>query len=80
MAAKSYLDLKSEVWDTGKCSGCGTCIAVCPADALSFNEGEMVVAPTSTGYCKQVTDSETSGACYSDSPRVLDQPKETLGT
>ena len=79
MAAKSYLDLKSEVWDTGKCSGCGTCIAVCPADALSFNEGEMVVAPTSTGYCKQATDSVTCGACYSVCPRVIDQSRETLG-
>ena len=30
MAEKSYLDLKSEVWDTKKCSGCGACVAVCP--------------------------------------------------
>ncbi len=45
MAAKSYLDLKSEVWDAGRCSGCGACVAVCPADALTFDEGEMVVSP-----------------------------------
>ncbi len=32
MAAKSYLDLKSDVWDTGRCSGCGACVAVCPVD------------------------------------------------
>ena len=49
MAQKSYLDLKSEVWDTGKCSGCGACVAVCPADALSFDEGEMVTSPQSNG-------------------------------
>jgi len=79
MAAKSYLHLKSEVWDTGKCSGCGACIAVCPADALSFEEGEQVVAPKSTGYCKQATDDVACGACYSVCPRVSDQPKETLG-
>ena len=45
MAAKSYLDLKSEVWDAGRCSGCGACVAVCPADALYFDHGEMVEAP-----------------------------------
>ena len=37
--SKSYLDLKSKVWDTGLCSGCGACIAVCPADALYFETG-----------------------------------------
>jgi len=79
MAGKSYLDLKSEVWDTGRCSGCGACIAVCPADALMFDEGEMVVSPKSTGYCKQVTDDVTCGACYDCCPRIGDQPKETLG-
>ena len=49
MAQKSYLDLKSEVWETGKCSGCGACVAVCPADALSFAEGEMVASPETYG-------------------------------
>jgi coenzyme F420 hydrogenase subunit beta len=79
MAAKSYLDLKSEVWDAGRCSGCGACIAVCPADALTFDEGEMVVCPKSTGYCKQATDSVPCGACYDSCPRTGDQPSETLG-
>jgi coenzyme F420 hydrogenase subunit beta len=79
MAAKSYLDLKSEVWDTGICSGCGACVAVCPSDALFFDEGEMVAAPRSNGYCKQATDSVPCGACYTACPRVGDQPKETLG-
>jgi coenzyme F420 hydrogenase subunit beta len=79
MAAKNYLDLKSEVWDTGKCSGCGACIAVCPADALSFKEGEMVTAPVSNGYCKQATDSVPCGACYAACPRTGDQPRLELG-
>ncbi|MDD1693350.1 MAG: Coenzyme F420 hydrogenase/dehydrogenase, beta subunit C-terminal domain [Methanoregula sp.] len=79
MAQKSYLDLKSEVWDTGKCSGCGACIAVCPADALSFKEGEMVTAPVSNGYCKQATDSVQCGACYAACPRTTDQPVQELG-
>jgi coenzyme F420 hydrogenase subunit beta len=79
MAAKNYLDLKSEVWDTGICSGCGACVAVCPADALFFDEGEMVATPRSNGYCKQATDSVQCGACYTACPRVGDQPEETLG-
>ena len=79
MAAKSYLDLKSEVWDAGRCSGCGACVAVCPADSLTFDEGELVVSPKSTGYCKQVTDGVTCGACYDSCPRIVDQPAETLG-
>ncbi len=79
MALKNYRDLKSEVWDTGKCSGCGACVAVCPADAISFDEGEMVLAPKSNGYCKQATDSVSCGACYSVCPRVGEQPAETLG-
>lgn len=79
MAAKTYLDLKSEVWDTGKCSGCGACVAVCPADAISFKEGEMVTSPVSNGYCKQATDSVPCGACYAVCPRTGEQPKEELG-
>ncbi|MFA5347969.1 MAG: Coenzyme F420 hydrogenase/dehydrogenase, beta subunit C-terminal domain [Methanoregula sp.] len=79
MAGKSYLDLKSEVWDKGRCSGCGACVAVCPADALTFDEGEMVASPKSSGYCKQATDGVTCGACYDSCPRTGDQPAETLG-
>ena len=79
MAEKSYLDLKREIWDTGRCSGCGACVAVCPADALTFDEGEMVVSPKSTGYCKQATDGVICGACYDSCPRTGNQPSETLG-
>ena len=79
MAAKSYLDLKSEVWDEKICSGCGACVAICPADSLSFPEGEMVPGPISNGYCKQVTDNVTCGACYAVCPRIGNQPAETLG-
>jgi coenzyme F420 hydrogenase subunit beta len=79
MAQKNYLDLKAEIWDTGKCSGCGACVAVCPADAISFKEGEMVTSPSSNGYCKQATDSVRCGACYDVCPRVGSQPADTLG-
>jgi len=80
MAGKSYLDLKREVWDTGRCSGCGACIAVCPSDSLSFDEGEMVVSPRSNAYCKQATDSVSCGACFDVCPRTGSQPAETLGS
>jgi coenzyme F420 hydrogenase subunit beta len=79
MAEKSYLDLKAEVWDTGRCSGCGACVAVCPADSISFEEGEMIVSPKSNGYCKQATDGVSCGACYEVCPRTGDQPALTLG-
>jgi len=79
MAAKNYLDLKSEVWESGRCSGCGACVAVCPADALSFIEGAQVMSPGSNGYCKQATDGVTCGACYAVCPRIGNQPAEALG-
>lgn len=79
MAENSYLDLKTRVWDTGKCSGCGACVAVCPADALFFEEGEMVASPKNNGYCKEATDGVQCGACYEVCPRLSDQPCQTLG-
>ena len=79
MAEKCYLDLKNEVWDTGRCSGCGACIAVCPADALSFGEGEAKTNPVSNGYCKQATDSVPCGACYAVCPRTVTKPGVTIG-
>jgi coenzyme F420 hydrogenase subunit beta len=79
MTAKTSLDLKREVWDTGRCSGCGACVAVCPGDSLSFDEGTMVLNPKSSGYCKQDSDGVSCGACYSVCPRTGDQPADTLG-
>jgi coenzyme F420 hydrogenase subunit beta len=77
--AKSYLDLKADVWDNARCAGCGACTAVCPADALYFEEGEMVLSPKSTGYCKQATDGVDCGACYEVCPRTGEQPSSTIG-
>jgi len=79
MAQKTSLDLKTEVWDTGRCSGCGACVAVCPGDSLTFSEGTMIVSPKSSGYCKQDSDGVACGACYAACPRTGDQPAETLG-
>ena len=79
MAAKTSLDLKTEIWDTGKCSGCGACVAVCPGDSLTFSEGTMVISPKSSGYCKQDSDGVACGACYAACPRTGEQPAETIG-
>jgi coenzyme F420 hydrogenase subunit beta len=80
MAEKSFEDLKKEVWITGRCSGCGGCVAVCPADAISFPEGGDSSAPLHSGYCKQVSDGVPCGACYAACPRVVEQTTETLGS
>jgi len=39
---KSYKNLKEEVWDTNRCSGCGACVAVCPVNNLYFREESPV--------------------------------------
>ncbi|MDD1677668.1 MAG: Coenzyme F420 hydrogenase/dehydrogenase, beta subunit C-terminal domain [Methanomicrobiales archaeon] len=74
--AKTYHDLKREVWDEGRCAGCGACVAVCPADAFSYPGGES--HPRHTEYCKEASDGVPCGACYEVCPRVLppraDQP------
>jgi coenzyme F420 hydrogenase subunit beta len=72
MKRKSYEELQMEVWDTGRCSGCGACIAVCPANAINFADGSGAAHPNHSGYCKQVTDGVTCGACYAACPRTRD--------
>ncbi len=69
MDTKSFKDLEAAVWVTGLCSGCGACVAVCPADALRFAPGE-IDAPENIGYCKVENDSVPCGACYAVCPRV----------
>jgi coenzyme F420 hydrogenase subunit beta len=69
MEKKTFRDLESGVWATGLCSGCGACVAVCPADALRFAPGDNT-APVNIGYCKAENDSVPCGACYAACPRV----------
>ncbi|WP_319578068.1 Coenzyme F420 hydrogenase/dehydrogenase, beta subunit C-terminal domain [uncultured Methanospirillum sp.] len=77
---KSYKDLSKEVWDAGTCSGCGACVAVCPADALFFIDEPGINHPTSSGYCKMAIDCVPCGACYDACPRTREQKRETLGS
>jgi len=79
MAGKNYLDLKAEIWDTGKCAACGACVAVCPADAIYFEIGRDSTSPLNSGYCKDVNDGVPCGACYEVCPRIDKAPSEVLG-
>jgi coenzyme F420 hydrogenase subunit beta len=69
MESKTFMDLASEVWATDLCSGCGACVAVCPADALRFEPGNTDT-PVNIGYCKAENDCVPCGACYAACPRV----------
>ncbi|MEA1984024.1 MAG: Coenzyme F420 hydrogenase/dehydrogenase, beta subunit C-terminal domain [Euryarchaeota archaeon] len=81
MIDKTYEDLKSRVWDTGMCAGCGACVVVCPADALYFTTGDDVAHPLNTGYCKAAVDGIPCGACYETCPRIdPPQPSEPIGS
>ncbi|MDR2856063.1 MAG: Coenzyme F420 hydrogenase/dehydrogenase, beta subunit C-terminal domain [Methanomicrobiales archaeon] len=62
--------LREQVWDLGRCSGCGGCVGICPADALYFDIGEM--HPRFSGYCKQETDGVSCNACNEVCPRLAE--------
>lgn len=80
MEKKTFKDLETEVWLKETCSGCGACVAVCPADALYFPAGDTR-APINSGYCKAVTDGVPCGACYEACPRTtLFRPETPLGS
>lgn len=74
---KSYVDLEKEVWKESICSGCGACVAVCPADAIFFQSDSK--APVNCGYCKVENDSVPCGACSDVCPRKTGNYKGGLG-
>ena len=59
-----YTDLKREVWDTNRCSGCGACVGSCPLEALHFRGDDN---PVYDGLCSKC------GTCYSVCPRTEDE-------
>ncbi|WOF16218.1 4Fe-4S dicluster domain-containing protein [Methanoplanus sp. FWC-SCC4] len=69
MSGINFEKLKKEVWDRDNCSGCGACVAVCPADAIVFLDNDKS-HPVNTGYCKDLNDNVPCGACYSVCPRT----------
>jgi coenzyme F420 hydrogenase subunit beta len=79
MTEKTYRDLKKEVWDAGLCSGCGACVAVCPAEGLFFEAGRGTESPVSTGTCKEDLDGVPCGVCYAICPRASGETRQMLG-
>jgi len=79
MRSRSFTDLKDEVWERGVCSGCGACVAVCPADAICFDEPGGSLRPRNIGYCKKENDDVPCGACYDACPRTGKIVREKWG-
>jgi len=79
MTEKTYRDLKKEVWEAGLCSGCGACVAVCPAEGLFFDAGRGTDSPVSTGTCKEDPDGVPCGVCYAVCPRASGETRQMLG-
>jgi coenzyme F420 hydrogenase subunit beta len=79
MSRKTYRDLKQDVWDAGLCSGCGACVAVCPADGLFFEACGEMESPVSTGTCKEDLYEVPCGVCYEVCPRASGEPRQMLG-
>ncbi|MDH7593897.1 MAG: Coenzyme F420 hydrogenase/dehydrogenase, beta subunit C-terminal domain [Methanomicrobiales archaeon] len=81
MARKSYLDLKKEVWEVNLCTGCGACVAVCPADSIYFGDKEGSTHPCHNEYCKEESDHVLCGACVEVCPRAnISLHGDPLGT
>jgi coenzyme F420 hydrogenase subunit beta len=79
MSIHSYIDLQREVWERGTCAGCGACVAVCPADAICFDEPGGALRPRNIGYCKKENDEVPCGACFDACPRTGIVVPEKLG-
>jgi coenzyme F420 hydrogenase subunit beta len=60
--AGSFADLKREVIDAGLCTRCGSCVGVCPEQAVRFEDPLGECLPVLSGECCQ------SGWCYISCP------------
>ncbi|MHA1146513.1 MAG: Coenzyme F420 hydrogenase/dehydrogenase, beta subunit C-terminal domain [Candidatus Helarchaeota archaeon] len=63
-----FHDLKQEIIETNKCTGCGACIAICPVQCLSLNELEPYMLPADSKEMKQPC--IDCGLCHEFCPRV----------
>lgn len=48
---RSFEDLKTDVVEKGLCTGCGTCVGVCPHNCLSMGRERMELEPVLIGIC-----------------------------
>jgi coenzyme F420 hydrogenase subunit beta len=58
MSGKTFADLKREVIDSGLCTRCGSCVGVCPEQAIQIGDPLGEALPVLTGECCD------HGACY----------------
>ncbi len=66
--------LQKQIISTGVCTECGTCVAICPEDALTGVRVENKYTPTLTGECS------ACGLCYTYCPRTTVLSEDLIGT
>ena len=56
----NYLQMEESMVDKKKCIGCGTCVSICPVEAISFDkDGKAVINKAKCIHC---------GACEASCP------------
>jgi coenzyme F420 hydrogenase subunit beta len=58
LTKKTFADLKNEVIDSGLCTRCGSCVGVCPEQAIKIGDPLGEALPVLVGECCD------HGACY----------------
>jgi len=69
----AFKKLEREVVNTGACVECGSCVAGCPADAITGERVDSKYVPTLTGKCI------ACGTCYAMCPRSAILQDEIIG-
>ncbi len=69
----AFKKLEREVVKTGACVECGSCVAGCPADAISGERIESKYVPVLTGKCI------ACGTCYAMCPRTSVLQDDNIG-